>query len=87
LLVLFGTEIGSGTLPIMKAAHSAQQYRNLASQCIERAQFAATNSERLYFIEQAAVWHRLAAARQDDGAAECFPPKKALNDSHKNHVD
>jgi hypothetical protein len=54
--------MGTGT-------RTTAQYRDLATQCLERAQSAQTKVERLYFLEQAAVWHRLAAAGQDDGAS------------------
>ena len=65
--------------------HDAQQYRDFATQCLERAQSATTGAERLYFVEQAAVWHRLAEARDDDRTSSYF----TLGDPspHKRHVD
>ena len=55
--------MGTGT-------RTTAQYRDLATQCLDRAQSAQTKVERLYFLEQAAVWHRLAAADQDDRASK-----------------
>ena len=47
----------------MAPAHTIDEYRAYAAQCLERAQEATTNSAKTYFLEQAAVWHRLATAR------------------------
>jgi hypothetical protein len=77
-LDLFGTNRRDSTLAVMGIkGHTTAEYRTLASQCLERAGTATTAAERLYFTEQAAMWHRLGEARQATGASGYFAPKKA----------
>jgi hypothetical protein len=56
---------------------SPERYRELAATSLKRAQAAKTQPERRYFVEQAAIWQRLADAQLDDEEPDDFSPSDA----------
>jgi hypothetical protein len=58
-----------------EAALSVERYRELAATCLQRAQAAKSQTERRYFIEQAAIWQRLADTH--DAERHDFAPNTA----------
>jgi hypothetical protein len=48
---------------------SAETYRAFAAQALKRAAAATAQAEKLYFLEQAALFHRLAETHEVSNAA------------------
>ena len=48
----------------------AEMYRRLAAECLNRAERATNDVTRRFFVEMAAIWHKLAERAEQRDAAE-----------------